>query len=111
MILLITGGLGYIGSHVCVELLKCGHNIINIDNLSNSSNQVLENIKKIVWSSKDLEDVRHQNNVIFYNGDVRAETILTDIFKEHSIDAVLHFAGLKSVSESLDDPIEYYDVN
>ena len=111
MILLITGGLGYIGSHVCVELLKSGHDIIIIDNLSNSSIHVLENIKKIVWLRKDLEDVHHHNNVIFYNGDVRDEAILSDIFKEHSIDAVLHFAGLKSVSESLDTPIEYYDVN
>ncbi|HOZ88971.1 MAG TPA: UDP-glucose 4-epimerase GalE [Bacilli bacterium] len=100
MKILITGGAGYIGSHTCVELLNAGHEIIVIDNFSNSSTQVIESIKKIT----------HQA-FIFYQGDVQDENLLNKIFKEHKIDAVVHFAGFKAVGESVSNPLKYYQNN
>ena len=78
MKILITGGAGYIGSHTCVELLKNNYEVIIIDNLSNSKEEVIDNIKKI--TGKDL---------IFYNGDVRDKKLLKKIFKQNKIDAVI----------------------
>jgi UDP-glucose 4-epimerase len=97
---LVTGGAGYIGSHTIVELLNAGYEIVVLDNLSNSSTSSLERIETITGK-------RHT----FIRGDVRDSTLLGDIFKEHSIDTVLHFAGLKAVGESVEKPLEYYDNN
>jgi UDP-glucose 4-epimerase len=98
--ILVTGGLGYIGSHTVVQLLENDYKVIVIDNLSNSSSEVITKIKKI--TSKLF---------ITIIGDIQNENLLTSIFKEHNIDFVIHFAGLKSVSESVKNPIEYYTNN
>ena len=98
--ILLTGGVGYIGSHVCIELINKGNEVVIIDNLCNSSMEVLNRIKKITGFSP-----------IFYEKDIRDKSALLEIFNNHSIDSVIHFAGLKSLSESLDKPISYYDNN
>lgn len=97
MNILVTGGAGYIGSHTCVELLNAGYHIIVVDNLSNSSKESLERVKKITGKS-----------LSFYNIDVSDRKSLENIFKENKIDAVIHFAGLKSVGESVSSPLKYY---
>ena len=84
--ILITGGCGYIGSHVCVEMLMEGYEVIVIDNLCNSSIEVLKRIREITGS-----------DISFYEGDVRDRSMLSRIFNKHSIDSVIHFAGLKSL--------------
>ena len=98
--ILITGGCGYIGSHVCVELIQEGYEVIVIDNLCNSSIEVLKRIRNITGS-----------DISFYQNDVRDKSVLLKIFKKHSIDSVMHFAGLKSLRESLEYPMEYYNNN
>ena len=98
--LLITGGAGYIGSHTCVELLESGYNIIILDNYSNSNPEAINKIEKI--SGKKVK---------FYECDLRNYDKLTEIFLENDIDAVIHFAGLKAVSESCKEPIKYFDNN
>ena len=98
--ILVTGGAGYIGTHTCVELLESGYNVIVIDNLSNSSEIAIERVSEI--NGKSLH---------FYFGDVRDRPLLAKIFKEHKIDAVIHFAGLKAVGESCQMPLAYYDNN
>ena len=98
--ILVTGGIGYIGSHTSVELLNAGYDIVIIDNLSNSKIEVVDKIKQI--TGKDFK---------FYNEDVRNEKELDKIFKEENIDAVIHFAGLKAVGESVEKPILYYQNN
>ena len=98
--ILVTGGTGYIGSHTCVELLKNGYEVVIIDNLSNSNNDVVDRIKKI--TNKDLK---------FYFGDVSDKELLRRIFTENKIDAVIHFAGYKAVGESVKLPLKYYDNN
>lgn len=100
MKILVTGGTGYIGSHTCVLLLEQGHEVVIIDNLVNSKREVVDNIKEIT-----------KKDVYFYEGDVRDTTLLNKIFSEHKIDAVIHFAGLKAVGESVAKPLEYYDNN
>lgn len=100
MKMLITGGTGYIGSHTAVELLKSNHEIVIIDNFSNSSSDVLDKIKTI--SKKDFP---------FYEGDVADKELLNKIFKENKIDAVIHFAGFKAVGESVREPLKYYRNN
>ena len=100
MNILLTGGLGYIGSHTAVELLKSGNNVIIVDNLSNSDRSVLNTIKKLT-----------KTDVKFYKYDLRKETGLNKIFSENKIDAVIHFAGLKAVGESVEKPLEYYENN
>ncbi len=100
MEILVTGGMGYIGSHTCIQLLKAGYQPIIIDNLCNSKPEVLERIETI--TGKRLP---------FYEGDVRDESFLDSVFARHSIQAVIHFAGLKSVGESVTKPLEYYDYN
>ncbi len=98
--ILLTGGLGYIGSHTAVELLDSGYNVVIIDNLSNSKPEIKNKIEKIT-----------NKQVIFYEGDVRDEKLLSQIFANHKIDSVIHFAGYKAVGESTQKPIEYYDNN
>ena len=100
MNILITGGTGYIGSHTCVELLNSGYDIVVIDNLSNSKINVVDKIKKI--TNKDFK---------FYEGDCCDKKILSKIFNENEIDAVIHFAGYKAVGESVSNPIVYYRNN
>lgn len=100
MKILVTGGAGYIGSHACLELLQSGYEIVIIDNLSNSSQESLNRIKKI--SSK---------NFLFYEADLRDKSKIEKIFKNHQIQSVMHFAGFKSVNESISEPIKYYENN
>jgi len=98
--ILVTGGAGYIGSHMCVELLQSGHDVIVLDNLSNSSPQSLDAVERIT-----------QRSLTFLEGDIRDVELLKDLFEQHTVDAVLHFAGLKAVGESTEKPVDYYDVN
>ena len=100
MNVLVTGGAGYIGSHTCVELIQAGHTPVVIDNLCNSSKTSLLRVAEITG-----------RQVEFYEGDVRNEELLARIFGEHSIDCVIHFAGLKAVGESVRMPLEYYRNN
>jgi UDP-glucose 4-epimerase len=98
--ILVTGGLGYIGSHTVVELMECGHEVIILDNLSNSSASVLLGIEKITGKKPKT-----------YIGDIRDREILQTIFKTHSIVSVMHFAGLKAVGEGEEKPLLYFDNN
>lgn len=100
MSILVTGGAGYIGSHTCVELLNRGYDVIIVDNLVNSNKKALENIKKIT-----------DKHFKFYEADLLDEVSIEKIFKENNIEAVVHFAGLKAVGESVEKPIEYYHNN
>ena len=100
MKVLVTGGTGYIGSHTCVELLENGYEVVILDNLVNSKEDVVDKIQNICGKK-----------ITFYCGDVRDETLLNKIFSENKIDAVIHFAGLKAVGESVQKPIEYYQNN
>ncbi|MBR4304490.1 MAG: UDP-glucose 4-epimerase GalE [Clostridia bacterium] len=100
MNVLVTGGAGYIGSHTCVELTEAGHTPIVIDNLSNSSPKSLERAAEICG-----------RQIRFYEGDVRDVGLVEQIITEHNIDCVIHFAGLKSVSESVKMPLPYYRNN
>lgn len=102
MSILLTGGLGFIGSHTCVILLNNDYDIVIIDNLSNSKIKVLDNIKKLT---------KNPNKIHFYKGDVNNTQDLTNIFSSHNIDAVIHFASLKAVSESINLPLLYYKNN
>lgn len=106
MSVLVTGGLGYIGSHTVVEFLEAGESVVAVDNLSNSKIQVKDKIKEIVKGKVDFE-----NSFKLYIGDVRDKNLMTKIFSENKIDCVIHFAGLKAVGESCQKPIEYYDNN
>lgn len=98
--ILVTGGAGYIGSHCCVELLQQDYQVIVLDNLYNSSIQVFERITQITGKS-----------VTFIQGDIRDRAILDQIFTDYTIDAVIHFAGLKAVGESMQVPLKYFDYN
>ncbi len=100
MKVLVTGGAGYIGSHTCVELLNAGHDVIVIDNLSNSKQESLNRVEKITGKK-----------VFFYKNDIRDKNRLLAIFQAHTIDAVIHFAGYKAVGESVEMPLEYYQNN
>ena len=100
MNVLVTGGAGYIGSHTCVELLESGHGVVVIDNLCNSSPKSLDRVRELTGK-----------NLKFYEGDVRDEALLRQIFEENAIDCVIHFAGLKAVGESVAQPWRYYDNN
>jgi len=97
MAILVTGGAGYIGSHTCVELLGKGYDVVVVDNLSNSSKEALNRVEKITGK-----------RVSFYEMDVQDEAGLRKIFEAEKIDAVIHFAGLKAVGESVEKPLEYY---
>ena len=98
--ILVTGGAGYIGSHTCIELIKASYEVVVVDNLSNSSLESLKRVEKLSGSE-----------IPFYKVDVRDKDSLTEVFHQHSIDGVIHFAGLKAVGESVEKPIEYYDTN
>ena len=98
--ILVTGGLGYIGSHTCVELLKNGERIVVMDNLSNSKIEMLDKIKQIAGKS-----------FLFYKADLLDKEAMRKIFNENKITSVIHFAGLKAVGESVAKPIEYYKNN
>ena len=100
MKILVTGGAGFIGSHTIIELIEAGHEPIAYDNLCNASPVVFERIKAITGVE-----------VPFIEGDIRDEAKLREVFAEHDIDCVIHFAGLKAVGESVSKPVEYYDNN
>ncbi|MCG6231976.1 UDP-glucose 4-epimerase GalE [Vibrio furnissii] len=100
MEILITGGMGYIGSHTCVQMIAAGMTPIMVDNLCNAKTEVLNRIEA-------LTGVRPA----FYQGDIRDEAFLDSVFAQHHVQAVIHFAGLKAVGESVSKPIEYYDNN
>ena len=100
MKILVTGGCGYIGSHTCCELLANDYEVVVIDNLSNSKEDVIDKIKEIT-----------KKNVKFYKGDLCDKTLVDEIFKTENIDAVIHFAGLKAVGESVKKPLLYYRNN
>jgi UDP-glucose 4-epimerase len=99
--ILVTGGLGFIGSHTVVELLQENYKIIIIDNLVNSSLDVLQKIK----------DITNREDILFFNIDIRDSLKLENLFVEYKIGLVIHFAALKSVSESIKNPLQYYDYN
>lgn len=100
MKILLTGGAGYIGSHTAISLLEQGHEVIIVDNLSNSKKLVVDRVEEI--SGK---------KVSFYEYDVRDKAALDSIFSQNKVDAVIHFAGLKAVGESVSLPLKYYENN
>jgi len=97
---LVTGGAGYIGSHTCVELLNAGYEVVVLDNLSNASPEALARVKDITGKS-----------LTFIEGDIRSAADLRRAFQAGPIEAVIHFAGLKAVGESVAEPLRYYDNN
>ncbi len=99
-VILITGGAGYIGSHTCLELLEAGHELVVLDNLDNASTEGLRRVQDLTGRS-----------LTFIEGDVRDRDILQRIFAQHDVNAVIHFAGLKAVGESCQQPLRYYDNN
>jgi UDP-glucose 4-epimerase len=100
MRVLVTGGAGYIGSHTCVELLAAGHELVVVDNLSNSKEESVRRVREI--AGRDFP---------FVKADLRDRAALDAIFRDRPIEAVIHFAGLKAVGESVEKPLEYYDNN
>jgi UDP-glucose 4-epimerase len=100
MKILVTGGAGYIGTHTCVELLAAGFELVVVDNLSNSKSAALARVEQI--SGKSLT---------FHKLDIRDRDGLSKVFKQHQVDSVIHFAGLKAVGESVTEPLNYYDNN
>ncbi|WP_404393152.1 UDP-glucose 4-epimerase GalE [Pseudoalteromonas phenolica] len=100
MAILVTGGAGYIGSHTVLELLNQGDEVIVVDNLSNSSSESLKRVAEITGKE-----------AAFYQGDILDKAFLDSVFAKHSIEQVIHFAGLKAVGESVQKPIEYYQNN
>ena len=111
--ILATGGLGFVGSHTCVALLQKGYDVLVIDSLVNSSYDTLKNLNKILQREENKQNL---GTIFFVKGDVRDRKLLDSIFAEYKdknqdIEAVIHFAGLKSVEESIYNPIKYWDVN
>jgi UDP-glucose 4-epimerase len=100
MTILITGGTGYIGSHTCIDLIESGYEVVVLDNLCNSSLEAIKRVEKLMGVT-----------IPFHKVDVRNKAALIRIFEKYSIDGVIHFAGLKSVGDSVEKPFEYYDVN
>lgn len=100
MKILLTGGAGYIGSHTAIELDKAGHEVVIVDNLVNSKEEAVRRVEKIIGKA-----------IPFYIADVRDREAMDKVFKENKIDAVIHFAGLKAVGESVAKPLEYYENN
>lgn len=98
--ILVTGGAGYIGSHTCVALAEAGYKTLILDDFSNSHPQVLDRLERICGARPE-----------FVQGDVRDGELLDKLFRKYKITAVIHFAGLKAVGESLEKPLEYYDIN
>ena len=100
MTILVTGGMGYIGSHTCVELLERDMEVVIVDNLCNSKTEAMKRVENITGKAP-----------VFYELDVRDKEKLSAVFERHSIDCVIHFAGLKAVGESVEKPMLYYDNN
>jgi UDP-glucose 4-epimerase len=98
--ILVTGGAGYIGSHAVLELLAAGHEVVVLDNLCNASQASLKRVARITGKAPH-----------FIRGDIRDRTLLDDLFRRYPIEAVLHFAGLKAVGESVREPLRYYETN
>lgn len=100
MKVLVTGGMGYIGSHTCVQMIEAGLEPIILDNLCNSKEAVLDRVETLTGAKP-----------AFYHGDIRDREVLDQVFSENDIRSVIHFAGLKAVGESVEKPLEYYDNN
>jgi len=100
MAILVTGGAGYIGSHTCISLIEAGYDIVIFDNFSNASKESTTRVEKIV-----------KQTIPVVEGDIRNKEDLTHVFNTFCIDAVIHFAGLKAVGESVEQPLRYYDNN
>ena len=100
MKILVVGGAGYIGSHTCVELLQSGHEVVVLDNFCNSKMESLKRVEKITGRP-----------VPVIAADIRDRDALREVFRAHAVDSVIHFAGLKAVGESVDQPLRYYDNN
>src|SRR5688572_23035967 len=100
MNILVTGGTGFIGSHTIIELYKSGMTVVNVDNLCNAESFINDRVDEITGKKQ-----------IFIQGDVTDENVLRKVFSDHKIDAVIHFAALKSVNESVEKPLEYYKNN
>ena len=100
MNVLVTGGAGYIGSHACVELLNAGHSVVVVDNLINANAECLRRVERI--TGKTLE---------YHEMDLLNRAALNELFDTHRFDCVLHFAGLKAVGESVQQPLRYYNNN
>ena len=98
--ILVTGAAGYIGSHACVTLLEAGHEVVGLDDFTNSSPGVLLRIKELAGPLSSFHEV-----------DIRRHRDVDGVFAAESIDAVMHFAGVKAVSESVADPVHYYEIN
>jgi UDP-glucose 4-epimerase len=98
--ILVTGGAGYIGSHTCLELLNAGFDVVVLDNFNNSKLESIKRVEKLTGRS-----------IVFKQGDVRDRACLRELFSQHTIDAVIHFAGRKAVGESVRMPLTYYDNN
>ena len=98
--ILVTGGAGYIGSHTIILLIEAGYEIVIFDNFCNSSQEAIKRVEKIV-----------DKKIVTIEGDVRNRDDLHKVFKAHKIDSVIHFAGLKAVGESVEQPLKYYDNN
>ena len=100
-VVLVTGGAGYIGSHTCVELINAGYQIIVLDNLCNSSIEALQRVQSICQCAP----------IPFIQADIRDKAALNKLFEHYNIESVIHFAGLKAVGESVEQPLRYYDNN
>ena len=100
MSILLTGGTGYIGSHTAVELLNSGHDVIIVDDLSNSQRSVIDRLEKMTGKRP-----------VFYQADVADAAAMDRIFSSHPMEAVIHFAGFKAVGESVQKPVAYYRNN
>ena len=111
---LTTGGLGFVGSHTCINLINAGYNVLIIDTLTNSQSKVLINIEKILFEDKQTND--RKGKIFFEKGDLRNQIWLNNIFekfknKNNPIYSVIHFAGLKAVKESVIEPLKYWEWN
>jgi UDP-glucose 4-epimerase len=98
--ILVTGGAGYIGSHTCIELVQAGYDVVVFDNLSNSNLEALRRVERILG-----------RDIPFVEGDIRSREQLRSLFEQYSISSVVHFAGLKAVGESVQNPLMYFDNN
>ena len=100
MKVLVTGGAGYIGSHACLSLLEDGHDVLVVDNLSNGKQEALLRVEQLA-----------NRKLRFIKADLMDYKTVKKVFLENKINAVMHFAGMKSVAESVNKPLEYYDNN